>query len=61
MQPSSGELFLAQKFFHHPAACKRILHMQFVDPAHHLDVRVAGQAWFIVETPPADPQKLGLL
>lgn len=60
VQPSCGEAFLAQKPLHHSAARKRILHVQFIDPAHQFEVIRAGGARLVVEATPADPEQIGL-
>lgn len=60
MQPSGGKAFLAQEAFHHPAARKRILHVQLVDPAHQLEVFFVDRTRLVLEAAPADPQEFGL-
>lgn len=60
MQTPGGEALLAQKTLHHTAACKRIVHVQIVDPPHQPEVIFCNRAWRIVQAAPADPEQIGL-
>ena len=57
VQPSGGEALLARKTLHNPTACKGIVLVQLVDPAHELEVVFADRAWFAINAVPADPEQ----
>ncbi|NIZ13227.1 hypothetical protein HCZ87_07480 [Phaeobacter sp. HF9A] len=59
-QSSSSEALLTQKTFHHPAARKRILHVQLINPAHQFEIIFTGGVRLVTQPAPADPEQIGL-
>ena len=52
---------LVEKIPQHPAARKREVEMQLVDPAHDGQIGRRHRAWQVVDAAPADPERFGLL
>jgi hypothetical protein len=61
MQTPSRKASLFHQALHHPTARERVFQMQFVDPAHQCQIDSRNRAGNIVERPPADAERLGLL
>ena len=60
MQAPHFEPFLDEKPLQHPAARKRKLHVQLVDPVHQLEVGIRDRLRLVVDAAAADPEDLGL-
>ena len=60
VQPPSFQPFRFQKPLQHPASGKRVVEMQFVDPAHQDQIDVGHWTRQIVDAATAEAEKLGL-
>lgn len=60
VQPPSLQPFSPQEPLQHPTSGKRVVEMQFVDPAHQSQIAVRHRTRQIIDTATAEAEKLCL-
>src|SRR5208337_2732438 len=60
MAPANGDALAVQKIAQHPAASKRPLQMQFVDPPHDREILRRDRPGLVIDAAAAEAQNLGL-
>lgn len=61
MQPPDVEALSNEEVAHHPAACERVIQMQFVDPQHQCEIGGENRSPQIIDIPSADAEGRRLL